>query len=240
MNDLIRIDECVVGGESVKTVDARGLHSFLDNKDHFATWIKDRIEQFGFVDNQDFTTYSENPGKGRPAIEYALTLDMAKELSMVERNDRGKQARKYFIECENRIKQMGTVHFLIPKTLPEALRLAANLAEEVEAQKQLVIAMQPKADFHDSVAEAINCHTVQEVAKVIGTGEIRLFRWLKNFALLMNDGQPYQRHLEAGHFRLVQKTYKDKRGESHNYNQVLVTGKGLIYIQNKYAKKLAA
>jgi phage anti-repressor protein len=66
--------------------------------------MKDRIEQFDFVENQDFVTYSGNTEKGRPSKEYALSLDMAKELSMVERTAKGKQARQYFIECERRAK----------------------------------------------------------------------------------------------------------------------------------------
>lgn len=88
-----------------QAVNARELHTFLLNKDHFATWIKDRIAQYDFVENQDFVTFSENSEKGRPRLEYFITLDMAKELSMVERNEQGKQARRYFIECEKRLKE---------------------------------------------------------------------------------------------------------------------------------------
>ena len=89
----------------IQAVNARELHAFLQNRDHFATWIRDRIAQYDFVENQDFVTFSENSEKGRPRLEYALTLDMAKELSMVERNEQGKQARRYFIECEKRLKE---------------------------------------------------------------------------------------------------------------------------------------
>lgn len=77
----------------IQAVNARELHAFLQNKDHFATWIKDRIAQYDFQENQDFVTFSENSEKGRPRLEYAITLDMAKELSMVERNEQGKMAR---------------------------------------------------------------------------------------------------------------------------------------------------
>ncbi len=70
----------------------------------FADWIKDRIEQYGFIEETDYVAFSQNGEKGRPTVEYAISLDMAKELSMVERNDKGKQARQYFIECERRAK----------------------------------------------------------------------------------------------------------------------------------------
>ncbi|MDA8152604.1 MAG: antA/AntB antirepressor family protein [Acidithiobacillus sp.] len=103
MKDLISIQQQAIGTEQTRTVNARDLHTFLENKDKFATWIKDRIDQFEFVENQDFVSFSENsekPHGGRPSEEYHLTLNMAKELSMVERTPKGKEARQYFIECE--------------------------------------------------------------------------------------------------------------------------------------------
>ena len=105
MQELIPLQLQTIDGNTVETVSARELHAFLQNRDHFATWIRDRIAQYDFVENQDFVTFSENSEKGRPRLEYALTLDMAKELSMVERNEQGKQARRYFIECEKRLKE---------------------------------------------------------------------------------------------------------------------------------------
>ena len=106
MQYLINIEQKQIGTQFVQSVYARDLHAFLENKDMFAHWIKDRISQFGFVENQDFVSFWENPQKpqgGRPSEEYHLTLDMAKELSMVERTPKGKEARQYFIECERRL-----------------------------------------------------------------------------------------------------------------------------------------
>lgn len=89
-------------------VSARELHQFLMVGKDFSNWIKDRIEKYGFVENQDFEVFAkngENSKGGRPLIEYAITLDMAKELSMVENNEQGRIARKYFIECEKRLRE---------------------------------------------------------------------------------------------------------------------------------------
>jgi len=91
-----------------QVIDARELHSFLKSKQQFTNWIKNRIEEYGFVENEDFEVFHKfmkNPKGGRPGKEYAVTLDMAKELSMVERNEKGRQARKYFIEIEKAFKQ---------------------------------------------------------------------------------------------------------------------------------------
>ena len=94
MTQLIPLHSQTIDGNAVETVSARELHAFLESHQEFANWIKSRIADFGFIDDQDFLTIlSKTPNGGRPSREYYITLDMAKELSMVERNDKGKQAR---------------------------------------------------------------------------------------------------------------------------------------------------
>lgn len=126
------------------------------------------------------------------------------------------------------------VSFLVPRTLADALRLAADQSERIEAQKARIAALEPKADFHDQVAEAINCQTIEEVAKVMGTGQNRLFAWLRAESILMKNNRPYQRFIDEGYFRSIEKSYKDGRGEVHTYTRTLVTGKGLTYIQRRF------
>ncbi|WP_139413587.1 antA/AntB antirepressor family protein [Bartonella mastomydis] len=126
MNTLIKITEQTIDQETVQTVNARELHAFLEVKSNFRDWIKNRIEEYGFLENKDFISFAKilakpntsqenqdfvsftqkrvKPKGGRPSTEYHLTLDMAKELSMVERNEKGRQARRYFIECEKKLK----------------------------------------------------------------------------------------------------------------------------------------
>lgn len=99
MNELIKVTET----NGKKAVSARELHLFLENKKQFADWITHRINKYGLIENVDYQTLSLNGEKGRPSIEYALSLDAAKELSMVEGNAKGKQARQYFLECERKI-----------------------------------------------------------------------------------------------------------------------------------------
>lgn len=98
MKELIKVTR----RNGKRVVSARILHQYLENKDKFSTWIKDRIKQYGFIENQDFTTYSESSEKGRPSLEYAISINMAKELGMVERNEKGSEVRKYFIKIEER------------------------------------------------------------------------------------------------------------------------------------------
>lgn len=104
MNELIQITRATIGGAAIQTVNARDLHAFLEVGKDFSTWVKDRIEQYGFQEGEDFVAHLlpniGEKGQGRPTREYALSMDMAKELAMVERSDKGKQARQYFIQCE--------------------------------------------------------------------------------------------------------------------------------------------
>lgn len=104
--NLIEINQTKVDGELIQTVNARDLHEFLEVTSRFNDWILNRIKDFGFEEGSDYSTFTENLVKGRPAKQYAISIDMAKELSMVERNDKGKEARQYFIQCEKQVKQL--------------------------------------------------------------------------------------------------------------------------------------
>jgi anti-repressor protein len=100
------ISQRVVGGVQINAVNARDLHGALGCGADFSTWMKERIDQYGFVAGRDFEVYHQtvvNHRGGRPAKEYALSLDMAKELAMVERSQKGKEVRTYFIECERKL-----------------------------------------------------------------------------------------------------------------------------------------
>ena len=113
-----------------EAISARLLHAFLESKQDFSDWIKNRIKKYDFVENQDFEVFHnfmENPSGGRPLTEYALSLDCAKEISMVEGNAKGKLARKYFIWCEKRANQKSK-----PLSPAEQLLYQAQLMVEHE------------------------------------------------------------------------------------------------------------
>lgn len=105
-SQLVPVVPGTIGNVQCLTVDGRTLHSVLGVRRVFAAWIQGRIEKYGFVQGQDFEVFS-NSGKnsegGRPSQEYTCTLDMGKELCMVENNEKGRIARRYFIECERRL-----------------------------------------------------------------------------------------------------------------------------------------
>jgi Rha family phage regulatory protein len=108
-----------------------------------------------------------------------------------------------------------------------------KLALENKAQSEALIVAAPKVRFHDAVAQAINCQTVKEVAQVLGTGQNRLFVWLRKEKILQGNRLPYQQFIDAGYFRVVEKERPDAHGERHTYTQTLVTGKGLTWIKKR-------
>jgi phage anti-repressor protein len=87
-------------------VDARTLHAFVQSKQKFADWISNYITDFGFIEGRDFFLNLGKSTGGRQAIEYSITLDMAKHLAMLQRSKKGMQARQYFIECEKEMRRL--------------------------------------------------------------------------------------------------------------------------------------
>ncbi len=110
-SQLIPVFDGTISNETTLLCNARDLHAFLGIGKRFASWITERISEYEFAENQDYVISSQNRekiGRGRPSIDYHLTLDTAKELAMVERNEKGRQIRRYFIECEKKLRQLAT------------------------------------------------------------------------------------------------------------------------------------
>ena len=142
-NELIKIKN----DNGKQLVSARELHEFLEVGRDFTTWIKGRISKYEFAENEDFTvveSFHQNGGKGgRPEKDYIITIDMAKELSMVENNDKGKQARKYFIQCEKKLKEVASSQ----KALPQDYLSALKALVQAEEEKAL---MKPKVEYYEN------------------------------------------------------------------------------------------
>ncbi|CAD5378993.1 Anti-repressor protein [Pseudomonas sp. OF001] len=105
-NQLVTVISGEIGGVEQSLCDARELHGFLKVGRDFSNWIKGRVEQYGFVEGEDFSPVLAKSTGGRPGQEYLITLDMAKELAMVENNDQGRMVRRYFIAMERRAREV--------------------------------------------------------------------------------------------------------------------------------------
>lgn len=169
MEKPIAIQHNTIKHETVQTVNARELHAFLEVNSNFRDWIKNRIKEYNFQENQDFIIFAKILAKslrGRPSMEYHLTLDMAKELSMLERNEKGKQARQYFIECEKRAKK--------PLDLANALenplfvkKLLLESVTQLETLKSEVSTLKPKAMALESLQRHNGLFGLTEAAKIL-------------------------------------------------------------------------
>lgn len=259
----------VIEYDGKQAVNARELHEKLGNKKQFANWIQLRIEQYGFVENQDFQVFNQkvkNSNGGRSRKEYVLSLDMAKELCMVENNDAGRRIRKYFIEVEKKARTQNP--FTIPQTYSEALLLAANQAKQIEKQQlaleqkkiendklvadgkrkdATIVRMKPKEVFTDAVAGSKGNCLVGEVAKLITQngykiGEKQFFAWLRDNGYLGKKGERYnipnQQYMGKNPFFYIKRGVRQgDNGVLHTTSTTMLTPKGQIYFVNKFLGK---
>lgn len=230
------VTDSEIGGERIQTVNARDLHAFLKVGKMFAHWIRERIQKYGFVEGVDYVVSAEtgnNPQGGRPAIEYYISLDMAKELAMVERNEQGKRARRYFIECERRAKQR-PVDAMQALNDPIMLRqLLGNYAEKVESLESQVQEMKPVVEAHERIAGTKGSLSIREAAKVLKMQPKALRDLLVELEWIYRLGQndhwlAYQKKLDDGllEHKLYTFVSKDGRREATG-TQVRITYKGL-------------
>jgi phage antirepressor YoqD-like protein len=126
---------------------------------------------------------------------------------------------------------------VVPRTYTEALRTLATVAEKAEEQEAEIQVLAPKAAFHDAVALANCAKSVKEVAQVLGTGQNRLFAWLREAGILLpGSNLPYQAYLNAGYFRVIEQKWDGNSGP-HVTPKTLLTGKGLTWLQKKWAAR---
>lgn len=247
MNELIKITTNESGNQ---VVSARELHKFLEVETRFNDWIS-RMMNYGFVENVDYQVLLKNEynlSGGRPSTDYALTLDTAKEISMIQRSEKGKQARQYFIECEKRLKEVvSNQQPVLPLKNQLQLDILNSAGDEnqvlhalLEYEKQYVKpleleneAMKPKAEFYDIVADSTDTFTMNEVAKNVnikGLGRNNMFAFLRYHKILMLNNDPYQKYVDAGYFRSIQSTWIDKSNGRHIYFKTVVFQKGIEFI----------
>lgn len=190
--ELIPLTISAIGNEEQKTVNARDLHAFLKVKTRFNDWIERRIADFGFVASVDFVSVTQKRVTGGTQTDYFLSLSMAKEIAMVERNTKGKQARLYFIECEKIAKAKALpTQFQIPQTMQEALRLAADQMDKNAALQKQIEADAPKVSAYDDLVDDTGLFTATAVAKILHMKRCDLFTWLKRNQVAYQQGKDW-------------------------------------------------
>jgi anti-repressor protein len=219
-NELIKIEDN--GG--VLTVNARDLWIGLESRQQFADWIKTRLE--GFSEDADYLIHKSmnNPDGGRPVIDYHLTIDTAKHIAMMERNEKGHEFRAYFLQIE---KAWNTPELVFAR----ALQAANALLKQNHAR---IAELEPKAAFFDQVADSKTALQMRDVAATLnieGVGRNKLFEILRQKKILDDRNIPYRAYQDRGFFRVIEQKWSDDGGEIHINLKPLVYQKGIEFIR---------
>ena len=232
-NELLRIDYTNVDRP---TVLGRDLHEALEVQTAYKDWFP-RMCEYGFEEGKDFSSILSKSTGGRPQQNHQLTISMAKELCMLQRTQKGKECREYFIKVEEAWNKPEIV-------LSRALIMANNSLQELRSDNAQLLAenavMKPKAEFADRVANTDGLLSMSNFAKVIqdehiNMGRNKLFEWLRNQGYLRGNNEPYQQYVNQGLFRV--------RETVHNgglRTQTYVTGKGQLYLVEKLKAEFCA
>lgn len=229
MNSLITVKEFM--GKEV--VDARELHTALEVARDFSTWIKDRIEKYGFIQGKDYQLTKSGEvveraqGGGTARDRYDLSVAMAKELATVENNDRGREVRRYLIAVE---EAWNTPEYVMLRALKYA-------QAAIEESKKTIALLQPKAAFFDQVADtkdALDMRSASATLNIEGLGRNNLYEFLRSEKVLDSRNLPYRKFQDAGWFRVIETSYVDTYGEVHINLKTLVYQRGLDAIRRMW------
>ena len=237
MNELIKV---TVKGDQ-QLVSARELHKALELKIRFSLWVSKNFKEF--IEDEDFTSVSTdtvvNNGARRELQDYALTIDMAKQLCMMSHTELGRKYRKYFIDLERKWND--------PQ---EVVKRGYAILQNENAQLKIEVQeMKPKALFADAVSVSKSTILIGELAKIlkqngVEIGATRLFAWLReNGYLISRKGSdwnmPTQRSMNLGLFEIKETTITHSDGHTTINKTTKVTGKGQQYFINKFLKEIA-
>jgi phage anti-repressor protein/phage antirepressor YoqD-like protein len=249
MKQLISISNGNIGGVTVQTVNARELHTFLEVGKDFSNWIKKRIEQYGFIHGIDFVTDAQTSDGGKFAsIDYHITLDMGKELSMVERNAKGKEARLYFIDCERHAKaatQIESPAMQMARGLFTAVAIIEDKTALIAQMDMTIADLAPKANALDRLSTADGSLCITDAAKTLQMRPKDLFSLLSSenwiFRRAGNTGwTAFQPRLNQGLLEHKTTAVNVANGNVMITEQVRVTPKGLAKLSKFLELKEAA
>ena len=222
-------------------VSGRDLHEFLEIGTQYTKWFE-RMTEYGFEENEDYVALSQKrltaQGNQTEYVDHLLKLDAAKEISMIQRNEKGKQARQYFLQIE---KAWNSPEMIMKRALQFADKKIVSLEEKIKED-------QPKVLFADAVNSSTSSILVGELAKLISQngyeiGQNRLFDWLReNGFLIKRKGETYnlptQRSMDMELMDIKKRTINNADGSIKTTRTTKITGKGQQYFINKFLSEL--
>ncbi len=246
MNELIKIE--VRDGQQL--VSGRELHKFLEIKTPYTQWFE-RMCEYGFIENTDYILVSQKSESSnvtgvKVVQDHFMTLNMAKEISMLQRNEKGKEARVYFIKCE---EAWNSPEMILARANQIQSHMIEDYTKKIEFLENKVKEDKPKVLFAEAVSIAKNTILIREMAKLIkqngiDMGEKRLFIWLRENGYLIKKigtdyNMPTQRSMDLGLFEIKESPVLHSSGEIEISKTPKVTGKGQQYFLNIFLKDIA-
>ncbi|NLZ52606.1 MAG: hypothetical protein GX892_05580 [Thermoanaerobacteraceae bacterium] len=219
MSNIIQIQ---TNDNMEQVVSARELHEKLGMQKDFTDWFKYQAAKIGLIEGKDFTTILGETSErgGRPSVDYLIPIDIAKHICMMSGGENAHAIRQYFIQVE---KAWNSPEMVMSRALKLAEKKIANLEEE--RQKLL-----PKAEAYDTFMDGSNLQTMNDVAKCLGIGRNKLFKFLREHKIMRANNTPYQEYIDRGYFEVKEKPIQ--MGDSViNYAQTYVAAKGVDYIR---------
>ncbi|MGN7311490.1 antA/AntB antirepressor family protein [Alkalicoccobacillus gibsonii] len=223
MNELITTTQ---SDDGKILVSGRELHEFLGVRDNYTDWFK-RMTKYGFDEGVDFIGFSRESSGGRRAVDHHIKLDMAKEISMIQRTDRGKEARRYFLKLE---EAWNSPEQVMARALQIADRRVNNLQLQIEQDKPYTTFGKAVSGSDANLNIGAFCKMVFD-EKGIKIGRNKMFKWLRDNGYLIKVGRernnPLQKYVDRGWFvsypTLVQRTEGDVQSLT-----TMITGKGQV------------
>ena len=233
MNELIKITTNEVGEP---TVLGRELHEFLGVTTRYNDWFP-RMVEYGFTEGKDFNLlkneqvrFEGNREVTRELIDHLLTIDMAKELAMIQRTDRGKQARQYFIQVE---KDYNSPEKIMARALRIAEKELSTLKLETKIQAQQIAELQPKATYYDLILQCPSLLSVTEIAKDYGMTAKGLNKILHEQGIQFNQSGVwflYSKYQDKGYTSTKTQNYNRPDGTQGSRVHTYWTQKGRIFL----------
>lgn len=220
MNELIKVS---VNENQEQVLSARELHEKLGISKHFTDWFSYQAEKLNLVEGYDYSLLHNIVGQtgsgGHNKIDYHITLDIAKHISMISGGEKAHEIRQYFIQVEKSWNNPEQI-------MARALQVSNKVLLEYKHQLEL---MQPKVDFHDAVVGSSDTIDMGQVAKVLncGIGRNKLFEILREKKVLRDNNEPFQTYCDRGWFRMVESKYQLPNGDTRINIKTVVFQKGV-------------
>ena len=232
MDELIRINY----DSERPTVNGRDLHDALQIKTAYKDWFP-RMCEYGFFEGKDFCSFLSESTGGRPAADHWLTIDMAKQLCMIQRTDIGRQFRQYFIKVEESWNSPEAVMARALQFANQQLELLRHqnmeLTDTIAVQNQQILEMKPKVSYYDVVLNCKDLISTSAIAKDYGKSAIWMNRYLHEKGVQFKQGDIwllYQKYAQKGYTSTKTHSYPGTDGETHTKVHTYWTQKGRLFI----------